>query len=154
MSKTKSNLKAFFTIIVALFVIILGLFGTQWQIGHAETAPTVPTIPIIYSITPETICVGSGYTVATIRGDKFIDTTYTQVKWLDANYNYSYIIPDYVSVDGTELKFTIEPSKLSQVWSASLWVVNHPEINDNEIIGPFYIDIIGCEFIYLPLIMK
>jgi len=50
--------------------------------------------------------------------------------------------------------FTIDAPKLSQVWSASLWVVNHPEINDDEIIGPFYIDIVGCNYIYLPLVMK
>jgi len=148
------NKKTILTITLGSLIIILGLLGTRWQIGQAVTEPTVPTIPIIYSISPETICVGSGDTVATILGEKFIDTTYTKVKWLDANYIYSYITPDYVSLDGTELMFTIDAPKLSQVWSASLWVVNHPEINDDEIIGPFYIDIVGCNYIYLPLVMK
>ena len=154
MLRIKKSTKVVFSTILISFIVVLGLMGSSWNIGHAEDINTAPTIPVVYSITPNTICVGAGDTVATIRGEEFIDTTYTQVKWLDANYNYLYIIPDFVNVDGTELKFTIDAAQLSQVWIASVWVVNHPEVNDDEIVGPLYVDIIGCEFVYLPLIMK
>ena len=155
MLKINRKNKNLLTIAIASLIIVFGLLGSNWQMGFAnDVSATVPTIPIIYSITPDTICVGSMDTVATIRGGKFIDTTYTKVKWLDANYNYSYITPDSVSLDKTELKFTIDAAKLSQAWVASVWVVNHPEINDDEIVGPLYVDIVGCNFIYLPLVMK
>ncbi|MDO9085201.1 MAG: hypothetical protein Q7U53_03235 [Anaerolineaceae bacterium] len=155
MLEKKSNLKTYFTIMFALFVIILGLFGVHWQVGQAQTLPTVPTIPIVFSLSPDTICVGSTNVEATIRGEDFIDVNYTWVKWLDADNFYSYIIPDFVSVDKTELRFTIDADKLDEVYTARIWVVNHPEEPiPNELAGPFIIEIIGCEFIYLPLIMK
>lgn len=142
--------KTIFTILVSAFVVVLALFGANWQIGQAET---VPTIPIIYSYEPQEICVNSGDTLVTVNGGDFIDTTYTWILWLDSLNNYSYIIPDSVSLDGTQLIFTVEAAKLTQVYEARFWIENHPP-DSLEKVGPFYINIIGCEFIYLPLIMK
>lgn len=142
--------KTIFTILVSAFVVVLALFGANWQIGQAET---VPTIPIIYSYEPQEICVNSGDTLVMVNGGDFIDTTYTWILWLDSLNNYSYIIPDSVSLDGTQLIFTVEAAKLTQVYEARFWIENHPP-DSLEKVGPFYINIIGCEFIYLPLIMK
>ncbi|MBE0685466.1 MAG: hypothetical protein IH585_05655, partial [Anaerolineaceae bacterium] len=135
-------------IIISAIVIVLALFGTNWQIGQAYI---VPTIPIIYSYQPQEICVNSEDTFVTVSGDDFIDTTYTWVLWLDAFDNFSYIVPE--SVSSTELIFTVKAEKLTQAYEAAFWIENHPP-DSLEKVGPFYINIVGCEFIYLPLIMK
>ena len=151
--KKNNKIKTIITILVSAFVIVLGLFGANWQVGQAETVPTVPTLPIIYSFAPQQICVNSGDTLVTVNGGDFIDTTYTWIKWLDAFNNFSYIIPNSINAAGTELIFTVEAAKLTQVYEAAFWIENHPP-NSPEIVGPFYINIIGCEHIYLPMIAK
>ena len=148
--KTIYKTKTVITIMVSALVIVLALFGANWQVGQAET---VPTLPIIYSFAPQEICVNSGDTLVTVNGDDFIDTTYTQILWLDAFNYFSYIIPDYVSLDGTQLIFTVEAAKLTQVYEAAFWIENHPP-DSLERVGAFYIDVIGCEHIYLPMIAK
>jgi hypothetical protein len=153
MLKKSINTKMILTVMLASSIVILGLIGTQWQIGQAETVPTVPTIPIIYSFEPQEICVSAGDTLVTVNGGDFIDTTYTWILWLDAFNNYSYIIPNSINQDGTQLIFTVDSAKLTQVYEAAFWIENHPP-ESLEKVGPFYIDIIGCEFIYLPLIAK
>lgn len=150
MLKSIKNKKFIITIIIVVTIISLGTIGSSWKVGFAETNPT---LPVIYSISPETICVGSGNTEITIRGDDFIDKDYTWVRWLDITGEYSFIVPDYVSPEKNELRFTVLADKLDEVWDARLWVVNHPPALD-EIVGYFIIEIVGCEFIYLPLIMK
>ncbi len=136
------------SIIIATFVVVIALMGAKWQIGQADT---IPTIPIIYNFEPKEICVNSEDTTVTISGGDFIDVDYTWILWLDVLNNYSYIIPN--SVSSNELIFTVEAAKLTQVYEAPFWIENHPP-DSKERVGPFYIDIVGCEFIYLPLVLK
>lgn len=145
--------KTFLTVIIASLIIVLGLLGSRWQIGFAEDDPTIPTIPNFFSITPDSICAGSGDTQATIRGANFIDEEYTWVRWLDADNNFYFIVPDFVSADGTQIDFTIDAAKLDQVWIANIWIVNHPPALD-EMVGTLSVEIVACNFIYLPLVMK
>lgn len=142
--------KTIITIFVSAFIIVLALFGANWQIGQAET---IPTLPIIYTFEPQEICVNSSDTVVTVNGANFIDPTYTQILWLDAYGSYSYIVPDEITDGGTKLIFTVGSDKLSVVYSASFWIDNHPG-DLYELLGPLYIEIKGCNYIYLPLIMK
>jgi hypothetical protein len=150
MLKILLNKESFITIMLTAIIIVLALFGTQWQIGKAEI---IPTIPIIYSYAPQEICVNTGDTLVTVNGDDFIDTTYTWILWLDAFNVYSYIVPETVNQYGTQLIFTVESAKLTQAYEAKFWIENHPP-GSLEKVGPFSIDVIGCEFIYLPLIAK
>ena len=84
MLKKIANKKSIFTIIIASIVIVMALLGSNWEVGQA--GDTVPTIPVIYKIIPESICAYSGDTVATITGSNFIDDIdgyyYTWVRWL------------------------------------------------------------------------
>ncbi len=141
--------KTVITIFVSAFVIVLSLFGANWQIGQAETI----TLPEVYSYEPQEICVNSLDTLVTVYGkpDSFITPEYTWILWLDSSGSDSYIIPDEI-IDGV-LKFTVVETKLTEVYTAAFWIENHP-VGSIERTGPFYIDIIGCEFIYLPLVMK
>ncbi|PKO04204.1 MAG: hypothetical protein CVU41_18350 [Chloroflexi bacterium HGW-Chloroflexi-3] len=150
MLKILVNKKLILTITLFALVIVLALFGANWQNGQAQF---VPTIPIIYSYEPQQICVNSDNATVTVNGGNFISTEYTWILWLDAFNYYSYIIPNSVSLDGTKLIFPVELAKLNQVYEAAFWIENHPP-DSLEKVGPFYIDIIGCEFIYLPLIAK
>jgi hypothetical protein len=138
--------KSLLTVILVAFLIVLGMLGTDWEVGFAEQ-----TLPIVYSISPQTICAGSPDTQVTIIGDDFISVDYTWIRWLDITGDYSFIVPDEVSK--TELRFTVLSDKLDQVFPARLWVVNHPPALD-EIVGYYTIEIVGCNFIYLPLIMN
>lgn len=134
------------TVFLVAIVLVLGLLGTDWEVGFADL-----TLPIVYSITPQTICAGSPDTQIVIIGDDFIGVDYTWIRWLDITGDPFFIIPDEVST--TEIKFTVLSDKLDQVWDASLWVVNHPPALD-EIVGYYTIEIIGCDFLYFPFITK
>ncbi len=140
--------KSLLTVILVALLIVLGMLGTDWEVGFAEE-----TLPKVVSINPQTICAGSPDTQVTIIGEDFISVDYTWIRWLDELSIYSYIIPDEVNLAGTELIFTIDAPLLTQVYYAPFWIENHPP-DSNERTGPFYIDIVGCEFVYLPLIMK
>lgn len=147
--KNNNKTKTIITIFVSAFIIVLALFGANWQIGQAETI----TLPEIYNYAPQEICVNSMDTVVTVYGkpDSFITPEYTWILWLDFSGNDSYIIPDEI-IDGV-LKFTVDSTKLTEVYTAAFWIENHP-IGSIERTGPFYIEIKGCNFIYLPLVMK
>ena len=154
MLKKIIKVRTFFIIVLIAGIIGLGMVGTSWKLGLAETIPTTPTIPIVVSVTPNNICVGSGNTVFTVLGNGFIDVENTWIKWIGpTDSSPSYIVPDYVRVDGKELRFTIESARLTSVGIASIWVINHPQLTDPfEIAGPISIDISYC--IRLPLIFK
>ena len=125
--------KTIITIFVSTFIIVLALFGSSWQIGFAETAPTIP--PTIYD---------------------FIDITNTWIVWVDSSYNHSYIIPDEIIVldpFNMYLKFTVDAPKLTQVGDAWFYIDNYPDILYGNI-GPYSVEIIACNYIYLPLLMK
>jgi hypothetical protein len=151
------NPKTITTIFVSAFVIVLALFGANWQIGQAET---IPTLPRIFSYEPEEICAFSEDTSVTVKGYNFIDDIdgyyYTWIRWLGPNDSLpTYIIPDDINTDGTTLIFTIESSKLLQVGEASFWIVNHPESEDPfELVGDLPINIVGCNYIFLPILSK
>lgn len=155
MLKIYKKPRTIFTLVITSFVIFLALLGSNWQIGQAGDA----TIPEIYTYEPDLVCANSDSISASVSGDKFINYEgdfYTWISWLGPNDTQpSYIIPDNINVAGTLINFTIDATKLTNVGSARFWVVNHPEyVPPFEIVGPFYIDIVGCNFIYLPLVMK
>jgi hypothetical protein len=146
--------KTIITIFVSTFIIVLALFGSSWQIGFAETAPTIP--PTIYDFNPKQICVNSSDTVITVEGYDFIDITNTWIVWVDSSYNHSYIIPDEIIVldpFNMYLKFTVDAPKLTQVGDAWFYIDNYPDILYGNI-GPYSVEIIACNYIYLPLLMK
>ena len=150
MLKYALKTKTLFTIVIASVVIVLGLFGTSWQIGFAQTNPT---LPIVESITPDKICVGSDDVNVTIKGSNFIDEDYTWISWLGPNdTSPTYIIPEYVSLDGKVLRFWVESFRLTDAGKALVMVVNHPQLEKPFEIATFYIDINHC--IFLSLIMK
>lgn len=153
MLKTYQKNKLLFTIVISSIIIVLGLLGSKWQLGYAEDEPTIPTLPFVYDYEPKEICINSIDPVVTVFGppESFITPEYTWIKWLDATNEYSYIVPDEI-INGV-LKFTVDPPKLTQVYTAYFWIENHPPDSD-EIYGAFPIEIIGCNNIFLPLVMK
>jgi len=163
MLQNSMNKKTILTIMLASLILILGLFGTQWQTGQAETLPTIPTIPTIpiifptvYGYEPQQICSNSADTVVTIYGYDFIDTTNTWIVWVDSSYVHTYIRSDEITFDNPKsmhLKFTVDAQKLTQVGDAWFYIDNYPEIQFG-LAGPFPIEIIGCNNIYLPLVVK
>ncbi|MBW6473913.1 MAG: hypothetical protein K0B14_12345 [Anaerolineaceae bacterium] len=163
MLKTKQKNKLLFTIVISSIIIILGLLGSKWQLGFAEdvpSVPTVPTIPIIfptvYNYQPQQICVNSADTIVTVHGYDFIDTTNTWIVWVDSFYVHSYIKSDEITVDNPTsmyLKFTVDATKLTHVGDVWFYIDNYPEIQFG-LAGPFWIEIIGCNNIYLPLVVK
>jgi hypothetical protein len=157
MLKIKVKVRTFLIFLLIAGIIGLGMVGASWNVGFAETNPTIPIVYGTYE--PKEICVNSDDTQATIFGENFINYLgdyYTWVKWLGPNDVLpTYIIPDYINEEETILKFTIDAEKLTQVGWASFWIVNHPELEEPfEIMGAFWIEIKSCNNIYLPLVVK
>lgn len=143
--------KTILSIIVIAVVISLGSIGADWKIGFAESIPPLPTVS---SIIPDMICVNSGTTVVTIFGNDFIDVDNTLIEWNGPlDLLPVYIVPNYVRVDGKELRFTVGADKLTTAGKVEIYIVNHPDLSDpDEVGGPFFIDISHC--VLLPIIYK
>ncbi len=152
MNKISKKPKTILTITISSLIIVFALLGFDWQSGQADVIFTT-TIPLLTTYEPKEICVYSDDTLVSASGEKYIDVDYTWILWKDASDNFSYIIPNFVNEAGTELEFTVDAAKLTQVYDALFWIENHPP-NSLERTGPFYIDIVACNFIYLPLVMK
>ncbi len=150
LSKTLRK-KTILTLVVIAVVISLGSIGANWKVGFAETNPTLPTVS---SIIPDMICVNSGTTVVTIFGSDFIDVENTRIEWKGPTDLLPIdIFPNYVRVDGKELRFTVSADKLTTTGKVEIYIVNHPDLADpDEVGGPFYIDIAHC--VMLPIIHK
>ncbi len=151
--KKTIKIKTIITLAIIAAIISLGSIGTNWKIGFAATNPT---IPFVTSVTPSSLCVGSGDVNVTLTGRNFIiyeGTYYTSISWLGpGDTSPSTIEPEYISEDETILRFWVEASKLTEAGTALVVVVNHPELEDPFELASFYMDINHCT--YIPLIMK
>lgn len=151
--KKTIKIKTIITLAIIAAIISLGSIGTNWKIGFAATNPT---IPFVTSVTPSSLCVGSGDVNVTLTGRNFIiyeGTYYTSISWLGpGDTSPSTIEPEYISEDETILRFWVEKSRLTEAGTALVVVVNHPELEDPFELASFYMDINHCT--YIPLIMK
>ena len=153
MLKKIVKVRTFLIFVLIAGIIGLGMIGASWNIGFAETNPT---IPFVTSVTPSSLCVGSGDVNVTLTGRNFIiyeGTYYTSISWLGpGDTSPSTIEPEYISEDETILRFWVEASRLTEAGTALVVVVNHPELEDPFELASFYMDINHCT--YIPLIMK
>lgn len=153
MLKKTIKIKTIITLAIIAVIISLGSIGASWKIGFAVTNPT---IPFVTSVTPSSLCVGSGDVNVTITGRNFINyegTYYTSISWLGpGDSSPSTIEPEYISEDETILRFWVESFRLTEAGTALVVVVNHPELEDPFELASFYMDINHCT--YIPLIMK
>jgi hypothetical protein len=153
MLKKIVKVRTFFIFVLIAGIIGLGMAGTSWKLGLAET---IPTVPIVISVTPASFCVGSGDVNVTITGSNFINydgTYYTSISWLGpGDTTPSTIEAEYISLDGKTLRFWVEAFRLTEAGNVLVVVVNHPELETPFELATFNMKINHC--IYLPLIMK
>lgn len=153
MLKKIVKVRTFLIIVLIAGIVGLGMSGTSWKLGLADT---IPTIPFVTSVTPASFCVGSDNVNVTLTGSNFInynETYYTSISWLGpGDISPSTIEPEYISEDGKILRFWVEAFRLTEAGTALVVVVNHPELETPFEIASFNMKINHC--IYLPLIMK
>lgn len=151
--KITNKSKPIITIILSSIVIVLALMGASWKTGFADTNPT---IPIFYYVTPPYFCAGSDDVDVVITGDNFINyfgDYYTHISWLGPGESVpTIIIPDYINEAGTELRFHVNASQLTQIGTVHLIIINHPELIDPYELKTFDMNIGLCS--YLPIVYK
>ena len=152
MSSFSKNKKFVLTIIVSGLLIGVGFLGGNWQIGKADTEPTIPTI---INLTPNEILKNSISIPFVITGTKFIGDPwtieYTKVIFTTPDGREYAAAPNSINLDGTSLVFTV-PSDYLNVQGIGRFVVdNHPDVS-GEVSLPAFLSII--DFLYLPLLVK
>ena len=141
----------FFVGLIVFGILAASLVGGHWSTGYA--GDTLPTIPMLSSLTPTYVNVGGGQFEITITGQNFIDPIYTVVRWLGPDNQFIYLTTTFVSSDGTTLKANVPAPLIAQIGIVDLWVVNHPGTIDTfEIAGPLHLTI--GHLIYLPTVRK
>ena len=94
MSFTKgSRKKTILTIIIAAVLISAAIAGGKWGVGFADT--TIPTIPIVNTITPNVVPVNAETHTYVLTGTDFISVEYTTVRFIEPNGTiHENIVPD------------------------------------------------------------
>jgi len=155
MSSFYKNKKFFLTFIFAGLLISLGLLGGNWQIGKADTEPTIPTVPTVLTLTPNEILKNSVSIPFVITGTNFIgdpwSVEYTLVIFTAPDGRVYSAAPDSISADGTSLVFPVPSEYLNVQGIGTFYVDNHPDY-PGELAGPLYLSII--DFLYLPFLAK
>jgi len=145
--------KPFFTLVIITILIGLGLIGTTWNLGFAQTTPTIPSV---IDVNPDHLCVNSGDVIVTLTGSKFInynDGYYTEISWLGPTDVLPQIIDaEYINQEGTVLRFWVDSFRLTDAGEVLVTVVNHPELEHPFELDTFTIYINHCNF--LPIIRK
>src|SRR5665648_415846 len=155
MSLTKgSRKKTILTIIIAAVLISAAMAGGNWGIGFADT---FPTIPIVFTITPNVVPVNAETHTYVLTGTDFIGVDYTTVRFIEPDGTiHENIVPEFVydcvSTYSCNTLDVIFPNAWFQnPGTAQVWVSNH---NDPiEISGPYYTEIVPMlTYLYLSLI--
>ena len=131
--------------------------GGKWGVGFADT--TTPTIPIVYTITPNVVPVNADTWTYVLTGTDFIGVDYTTLRFIEPDGT---IHEDIVPEDVYDCVSTYSCNTLDVIFlnawfqnpgTAHIWVINH---NDPiEISGPYDIEIVAPPtYLYLPIIMK
>lgn len=161
MLKYNNNFKKVSSVVFISIILVLGLIGSTWYLGQAETIPTVPTIPVtptipfITNIEPSTVIINSDITEFTITGIDFLTIANTMIRWVGPDFQVYDAYPTFVNTEGTSMKVKIPALYLTTEGLVNIWVINHPNnIEWMEISGPYNVNIVDLNFIYLPLVVK
>ena len=147
----KSSSKWILSVGIAASILILALLGGIWQSGRAQT---IPTIPSLTTYNPHQVLVNSGDFVLTINGFNFNQLPFVGVRWFISGVADVILVPTSVSLDGTQIIVTVPGNLITQIGSASVFVINNPTAGDPfEVAGPLNINIIPYT-LYLPVMHK
>jgi hypothetical protein len=146
-----STSKWLLSIGITTCILALALLGGIWQSGRAQT---VPTIPSLTTYDPHQVLVNSGDFVLTINGFNFNQLPFVGVRWFISGVADVLLVPSSVSLDGTQIIVTVPGNLITQIKTASVYVINNPTAGDPlEVAGPLNIQIIPYIF-YLPVLHK
>ena len=125
-------------------------------------ADTIPTIPLVTTITPNVVPVNAETHTYVLTGTDFIGVEYTTLRFIEPDGTiHENIVPEFVydCVIDTYSCNTLDVIFLN-AWfqnpgTAQIWVINHDGVDPMEISGPYYIEIVTIpSYLYLPIIMK
>jgi hypothetical protein len=147
----KTSFKWILSVGIAASILILALLGGIWESGRAQT---IPTIPSLTTYDPHQVLVNSGDFVLTINGFNFNQLPFVGVRWFISGVADVLLVPTSVSLDGTQIIVTVPGNLITQIGSASVYVINNPTAGDPfEVAGPLTINIIPYT-LYLPVMHK
>jgi hypothetical protein len=147
----KSSSKWILSVGIAASILILALLGGIWQSGRAQTTPTIPSLT---TYDPHQVLVNSGDFVLTINGFNFNQMPFVGVRWFISGVADVLLVPTSVSLDGTQIIVTVPGNLITQIGSASVYVINNPTAGDpDEVAGPLTINIFPYT-LYLPVLHK